>query len=206
MRIGFIGLGNMGMPMAANLAAAGHEVTGYDVSDVRPDSLNMASSAAAAATGRDAVITMLPDGGTLRQVAADIIPVMAAGSALIDCSTVDVDSARDVAAMAGEAGLLAVDAPVSGGVGGARSGSLTFMAGGPDAGFALAAPLFEIMGAKAVHCGGSGAGQAQSVQHLVTHPLAQSAIQAGIRLIQQNQLWGGRKGTCQGHPLLLAAG
>ena len=163
MRIGFIGLGNMGMPMAANLAAAGHEVTGYDVSDVRPESLNMASSAAAAATGRDAVITMLPDGGTLRQVAADVIPVMAAGSALIDCSTVDVDSARDVAAMAGEAGLLAVDAPVSGGVGGARSGSLTFMAGGPDAGFALAAPLFEIMGAKAVHCGGSGAGQAAKI-------------------------------------------
>ena len=163
MKIGFIGLGNMGMPMAANLAAAGHEVTGYDVSDVRPDSLNMASSAAAAATGRDAVITMLPDGSTLRQVAADIIPVMAAGSALIDCSTVDVDSARDVAAMAGEGGLLAVDAPVSGGVGGARNGSLTFMAGGPDAGFVLAAPLFEIMGSKAVHCGGSGAGQAAKI-------------------------------------------
>ncbi|MEC7212002.1 MAG: NAD(P)-binding domain-containing protein, partial [Pseudomonadota bacterium] len=98
MQIGFIGLGNMGMPMATNLAAAGHDVTGFDVSDLRPDSVNMASSAAAAATGRDAVITMLPDGATLRDVAADIIPVMAPGSALIDCSTVDVDSARDVAA------------------------------------------------------------------------------------------------------------
>ena len=163
MKIGFIGLGNMGMPMAANLATAGHDVTGYDVSDVAPGSVTMAPSAAAAAAGRDAVITMLPDGATLRDVAADIIPVMAPGSALIDCSTVDVDSARDVAAMAGGAGLLAVDAPVSGGVGGARNGTLTFMAGGPDDGFALAAPLFEIMGAKAVHCGGSGAGQAAKI-------------------------------------------
>ena len=163
MKIGFIGLGNMGMPMATNLAAAGHDVTGFDVSDLRPYSGKMASSAATAATGRDAVITMLPDGGTLRNVAAEIIPVMTPGTALIDCSTVDVDSARDVAAMASEAGLLAVDAPVSGGVGGAQNGSLTFMAGGPEAGFALAAPLFEIMGAKAVHCGDSGAGQAAKI-------------------------------------------
>ena len=163
MKIGFIGLGNMGVPMATNLAAAGHDVTGFDVSDLRLDSVKMASSAAAAATGRDAVITMLPDGGTLRNVAAEIIPVMTPGSALIDCSTVDVDSARDVAAMAAEAGLLAVDAPVSGGVGGAQNGSLTFMAGGPEAGFALAEPLFEIMGAKAVHCGDSGAGQAAKI-------------------------------------------
>ena len=163
MKIGFIGLGNMGMPMATNLASAGHDVTGFDVSDLRLDSVKMASSAAAAATGRDAVITMLPDGGTLRNVAAEIIPVMTPGTALIDCSTVDVDSARDVAAIASEAGLLAVDAPVSGGVGGAQNGSLTFMAGGSEAGVALAAPLFEIMGAKAVHCGDSGAGQAAKI-------------------------------------------
>ena len=138
-------------------------MTGFDVSDLRLDSVKMASSAAAAATGRDAVITMLPDGGTLRNVAAEIIPVMTPGSALIDCSTVDVDSARDVAAMAAEAGLLAVDAPVSGGVGGAQNGSLTFMAGGPEAGFALAEPLFEIMGAKAVHCGGTERSQAAKI-------------------------------------------
>ncbi len=163
MKIGFIGLGNMGAPMALNLIAAGHILTGFDVSDISLDGMEMAASAADAAAGQDAVITMLPNGAILKAVAAEIIPVMTAGCGFIDCSTVDVDAARMVAADADAAGLLAVDAPVSGGVGGASAGTLTFMAGGSDAGFALAAPLFDIMGQKAVHCGASGAGQAAKI-------------------------------------------
>ena len=163
MKIGFIGLGNMGAPMAANLAKAGHEVTGFDMAKVEVAGVTLAASAAAAAQGAEVVITMLPNGQILRHVAAEIIPAMAAGAAFVDCSTVDVDSARAVAEQAEAAGLLAVDAPVSGGIGGAAAGTLTFMAGGSDAAFAKAAPLFEIMGQKAVHCGTSGAGQAAKI-------------------------------------------
>lgn len=163
MKIGFIGLGNMGGPMAANLAAAGHDVIGFDVAPAQVEGVSMVPTAQDAASGRDVVITMLPDGAILRQVAAEIIPSMAAGCGFIDCSTVDVDSARAVAADADAAGLLPVDAPVSGGVGGAVAGTLTFMAGGAHAAFALAEPLFGIMGQKAVHCGDSGAGQSAKI-------------------------------------------
>ncbi|TDX33897.1 3-hydroxyisobutyrate dehydrogenase [Rhodovulum visakhapatnamense] len=163
MKIGFIGLGNMGAPMAANLVQAGHEVTGFDLTAPAPEGVAMAESAAAAATGREVVITMLPNGQILRAVAAEILPAMASGAVLLDCSTVDVDSARAVAAEAGAAGLMAVDAPVSGGVGGATAGTLTFMAGGSDAAFATVRPLFDIMGQKAVHCGPSGNGQAAKI-------------------------------------------
>ena len=163
MKIGFIGLGNMGGPMAANLAAAGHDVTGFDVAPAQVEGVSMVPTAQDAASGRDVVITMLPDGAILRQVAAEIIPSMAAGCGFFDCSTVDVDSARAVAADADAAGLLPVDAPVSGGVGGAVAGTLTFMAGGAPAAFALAEPLFGIMGQKAVHCGDSGAGQSAKI-------------------------------------------
>ncbi|MEE2810810.1 MAG: 3-hydroxyisobutyrate dehydrogenase [Pseudomonadota bacterium] len=163
MKIGFIGLGNMGGPMAANLAKAGHGVTGFDMADVAIEGVTMAESAAEAATGADVVITMLPNGDILRHVASEIIPAMAAGAAFVDCSTVDVDSARAVADQAAAAGLLAVDAPVSGGIGGAAGGTLTFMAGGSAEAFAKAAPLFDIMGQKAVHCGDAGAGQAAKI-------------------------------------------
>ncbi|WP_420002968.1 3-hydroxyisobutyrate dehydrogenase [Arenibacterium sp. LLYu02] len=163
MKIGFIGLGNMGAPMAANLAKAGHEVTGFDMANVSVAGVTLAGSAAEAAAGAEVVITMLPNGQILRAVANDILPVMTAGAAFVDCSTVDVDSARAVAEQAEAAGILAVDAPVSGGIGGAAAGTLTFMAGGSDAAFAKAAPLFEIMGQKAVHCGTSGAGQAAKI-------------------------------------------
>ena len=163
MKIGFIGLGNMGAPMARNLIAAGHELTGFDVSDITIEGMVMAASAADAAAGQDAVITMLPNGAILKHVATEILPVMAKGAGFIDCSTVDVDSARAVAADAEAQGVLPVDAPVSGGIGGAAAGTLTFMAGGSADGFALAAPLFDIMGQKAVHCGDSGAGQAAKI-------------------------------------------
>ncbi len=163
MKIGFIGLGNMGGPMAANLAKAGHEVTGFDMADVAIEGVTMANTGAAAAQGADVVVTMLPNGNILRAVANEIVPVMDKGAAFVDCSTVDVESARAVADQAVAAGLLAVDAPVSGGVGGAAGGTLTFMAGGSAEAFAKADPLFDIMGQKAVHCGDSGAGQAAKI-------------------------------------------
>ena len=163
MKIGFIGLGNMGAPMATNLAAAGHEVTGFDPVAACPAGVTEAASGPEAADGAEVVITMLPDGAVLRTVAAELIPAMAQGAILLDCSTVDVESARAVAAEAAAAGLLPMDAPVSGGVVGAEAGTLTFMAGGPDRAFGIAKPLFEIMGQKAVHCGPSGNGQAAKI-------------------------------------------
>ncbi|WP_417626073.1 3-hydroxyisobutyrate dehydrogenase [Pararhodobacter aggregans] len=162
MNIAFIGLGNMGAPMAANLSAAGHTVTGFDTM-AKPEGLTMAASAAEAARGADVVITMLPNGAILRAVADQVIPAMKPGAVLCDCSTVDVDSAKAVAAQAEAAGLGALDAPVSGGIGGAAAGTLTFMVGGSDAAFATVKPLFDIMGQKAVHCGDAGAGQAAKI-------------------------------------------
>lgn len=162
MKIGFIGLGNMGAPMARNLIAAGHEVLGFDTA-AKPDDIQMAMNAAEAATGADIVVTMLPDGEILRAVADEIHPAMTPGAIHLDCSTVDVESARAVAALASDRGLRALDAPVSGGVGGAEAGTLTFMVGGPDDAFAEARPLFEIMGQKAVHCGPAGNGQAAKI-------------------------------------------
>jgi len=163
MKIGFIGLGNMGGPMAANLVKAGHDVTGFDLVTAPPEGATRADTAAAAAAGADVVITMLPNGAILRSVAAEVIPAMKAGAVLCDCSTVDVDSARAVAAQAEAAGLGALDAPVSGGIGGASAGTLTFMTGGSEAAFATVRPLFDIMGQKAVHCGAAGAGQAAKI-------------------------------------------
>ncbi len=163
MKIGFIGLGNMGGPMAANLVQAGHEVAGFDLAAPLPAGVSPAASAAAAASGAEVVFTMLPNGAILRAVADQVIPAMKPGAVLCDCSTVDVDSARAVAGQAVAAGLGALDAPVSGGVGGAAAGTLTFMAGGSEDSFAKVAPLFAIMGQKAVHCGTAGAGQAAKI-------------------------------------------
>jgi len=160
MKIGFIGLGNMGAPMAANLVAAGYDVTGFDVAGVTVEGAQTAQSAADAAADADCVITMLPNGAILRQVADEILPQMKQNSLFLDCSTVDVDSARDVASQATSIQIGFIDAPVSGGIGGATAGSLTFMAGGEDDAIARAMPLFEIMGNKIVHCGSAGAGQA----------------------------------------------
>ncbi|MBF9045010.1 3-hydroxyisobutyrate dehydrogenase [Rhodobacterales bacterium HKCCE4037] len=159
MKIGFIGLGNMGGPMAANLADAGHEVVGFDTAE----GVGTAGSAAEAAEGADVVITMLPNGAILRAVAAEVIPAMRKGAVFVDCSTVEVDAAREVAAQAEAAGLGWLDAPVSGGVGGAAGGTLTFMVGGSEEAFATVRPLFDIMGQKAVLCGPAGNGQAAKI-------------------------------------------
>ncbi|MBA4783704.1 MAG: 3-hydroxyisobutyrate dehydrogenase [Rhizobiales bacterium] len=159
MTIGFIGLGNMGAPMARNLVDAGFEVTGFDVSGVTLEGVGTASSAAEAAHGKDVVVTMLPNGAILESVYDAIVPASRSGALLIDCSTVDVESAKRAHAAAASAGLLSVDAPVSGGVGGATAATLTFMAGGTEEAFTAALPVLNAMGKKLVHCGDAGAGQ-----------------------------------------------
>jgi len=163
MKIGFIGLGNMGKPMALNLLKDGYEVIGFDTVPADLDGITMAASAAEAATGADVVITMLPDGVILQSVANKVLKAMTKGAALLDCSTVDVDSTRNVAKLADRAGIIPIDAPVSGGIGGASAGTLTFMVGASNEGFAKAKPLFDVMGQKAVHCGPSGNGQAAKI-------------------------------------------
>jgi 3-hydroxyisobutyrate dehydrogenase len=168
-KIAFIGLGNMGGPMAANLAKAQHHVTAFDLSEAAVKTAvekgaHKAASAAEAVKGAEIVVTMLPAGKHVREVyEKDVLPNVAKGTLLIDCSTIDVDSARHVAALAQKAGLDMVDAPVSGGVGGATAGTLTFMVGGPETGFAKAKPILEKMGKNIVHTGESGAGQAVKI-------------------------------------------
>ena len=163
MNVAFLGLGNMGGPMAANLVAAGHAVTGYDPAAPAPDGIRMAACAGDAVAGAEIVVTMLPNGDLLRAVAEEVVPAMAPGAVLLDCSTVDVASARAVADRARAAGLGALDAPVSGGAAGAAAGTLTFMVGGSEADLATARPLLDAMGARVVHCGASGAGQAAKI-------------------------------------------
>ena len=163
MKIGFIGLGNMGMPMARNLIAEGHEVTGFDLIQ-KSDPLGQISKLLSeTVSGKDVIITMLPDGSSLLEVYSSILNELQSEAILIDCSTVDVISAKKAAGMANEKGLKALDAPVSGGIGGAENGTLTFMVGGDIAAFERVTPLFNIMGQKAVLCGESGAGQSVKI-------------------------------------------
>ncbi|HJS87926.1 MAG TPA: 3-hydroxyisobutyrate dehydrogenase [Acetobacteraceae bacterium] len=173
-RIGFIGLGNMGGPMAANLVKAGHEVAGFDLSREALNALNAAGgqtapSAAEAARGAAFVITMLPAGEHVRQVwlhQGGLIEAVGASGAkplLIDCSTIDVDSARAVEEAARAAGLDMLDAPVSGGTAGAAAGTLTFMVGGAEAAFARGEAVLKAMGRTIVHVGGPGTGQAAKI-------------------------------------------
>ena len=153
----------MGAPMAINLANAGHEVVGFDPVGAIPAGVARAQSAQDAAHGADVVITMLPNGAIAHSVATDIVPIMAKGAVLLDCSTIDVASARAMDQLAQDHAIGFLDAPVSGGVGGATAGTLTFMVGGTDQAFAIANPLFEVMGQKAVHCGAAGNGQAAKI-------------------------------------------
>jgi len=166
--IGFIGLGNMGGPMAANLVKAGHTVRGFDLAPAsletaRAEGITVTGSALESATGADVVITMLPAGRHVIEVWTQLAEALPAGTLLIDSSTVDVESARKAHALAEARGCLSVDAPVSGGTGGAKAGTLTFMAGGTDAAFAKAEPLLKAMGKNVFHCGDAGAGQAAKI-------------------------------------------
>lgn len=166
--IAFIGLGHMGGPMAANLVKAGHRVHGYDIvaasrEAAAANGVAIAASAAEAVAASEVVITMLPAGKHVVAVWKEILPAARAGTLFIDSSTIDVESARRAHAMAHEAGMDAVDAPVSGGVGGAQAATLTFMAGGTDGAFARAKPILEAMGKRIVHCGPAGNGQAAKI-------------------------------------------
>src|SRR3954451_7970690 len=166
--IAFIGLGNMGGPMAANLVKAGHKVSGFDLvqgllDQAKADGVTIAGGAAAAVKDAEVVITMLPAGKHVVSVWSDVIPNVAKGALMIDCSTIDVESARQAHGLAAKASLLSVNAPVSGGVGGAKGATLTFMAGGDAKAFGAAKPILEPMGKKVVHCGDAGAGQAAKI-------------------------------------------
>ena len=163
MRIGFIGLGNMGGPMAHNLAKAGFEVVGFDTQEVKVDQVKIVSTSKECVSNSDVVITMLPNGEILKSVANKIIQHMRHGSIFLDCSTVDVESAKSVAEISESYGIIPLDAPVSGGIGGATAGTLTFMVGGTVEGFNKVKNLFDIMGQKAVHCGNSGSGQSAKI-------------------------------------------
>ena len=170
-RIGFIGLGNMGLPMAQNLLKAGHRVEGVDVNPAALEKLKNAGGTGVefvkvAASRADIVITMLPSGQEVRAVylgAGGIVESANAGTLLIDSSTIDVDTARAVAAEAEKKGLLMLDAPVSGGVGGATAATLTFMVGGSAQAFTRAESILQKMGKTIVHAGGAGNGQAAKI-------------------------------------------
>ena len=168
MRIAFVGLGNMGLPMALNLKAAGHAVTGFDLAEgaraaAQAAGLSLAAGLADAVADAGAVITMLPAGRHVIGVWADLTSLAAPGTLLVDCSTIDVGSAREAHSMAGAAGMPSLDAPVSGGTVGAEAATLTLMCGGSDQAFSAAHPVLACMGKRIVHCGAAGAGQAAKI-------------------------------------------
>jgi 3-hydroxyisobutyrate dehydrogenase len=169
-KIGFIGLGNMGTPMAGNLAKKGHHVRGFDLVNANLEAavkrgVEAAGSAADAVQGAEAVVTMLPAGKDTVAVyeKAGVLQAASKGTVLIDSSTIDVASARRAHDLAQATGMLSLDAPVSGGVGGAEAATLTFMAGGSKDAFDKAKPILEAMGKRVVHCGDAGAGQAAKI-------------------------------------------
>jgi 3-hydroxyisobutyrate dehydrogenase len=162
MKIGFVGLGNMGAPMARNLIKAGKSVLGFDVAPKGVDDITQ-NSIDDIATKCEIIFTMLPDGDILKSVYGDLVPRCAKGTILVDCSTVDVESALFVAKLSNSKGLFAMDSPVSGGVVGAENGTLTFMVGSDKQSYKKVEPLFEIMGQKSVLCGQSGSGQSAKI-------------------------------------------
>lgn len=188
MRIAFLGLGHMGLPMAKNLASAGHDVTGYDVFDgardaARAAGLEVADSATdAVAGGAEAVITMFQTGAQVLDAyrgtdgAAGLLDVAAPGTLFLECSTIAVDEARQAHALAEAAGHRCLDAPVSGGVVGAENATLAFMVGGDAADFEAARPVLEAMGRRIVHCGEAGLGQAAKVCNNMILAVSQIAV------------------------------
>ena len=183
-KIAFIGLGTMGRPMARVLQSAGHKVTGMDVSaDMRAAFDGAVAPGADGLEGAEIIVTMLPEGRHVAQVHEEIIrPGAAPGTLLIDCSTIDVDTARDLAVKAAEQGLSMLDAPVSGGPAGAESGSLSFMVGGPDDAFEAALPVLNAMGTKITHFGSSGSGQAAKACHNMICGITAMAVMEGFAL------------------------
>ncbi len=191
-RIGFIGLGSMGLPMSLNLRKVGHSVAGFDVSAAAVEKLvagggTAADAIKAAASNVDAVISMLPSGSEVREVylKAGILDAVKSDTLLIDCSTIDVDSARAVSAAAREKGLAMLDAPVSGGVAGAQAATLTFMVGGTEQAFARAKPLLEAMGKTIVHAGPSGNGQAAKICNNMVLGISMIAVSEAFVLAER---------------------
>jgi len=192
-RIGFIGLGNMGLPMAQNLIKAGHQVEGVDVNPASVEKLKAAGGTAVetakiAAARADVVITMLPSGKEVREIylgIGGIVENANPGTLLIDCSTIDVETARVVATAAEAKDLLMLDAPVSGGVGGATAGTLTFMVGGPERAFVRAQSILEKMGKTIVHAGGPGNGQAAKICNNMILGISMIAVSEAFVLAEQ---------------------
>ncbi len=192
-RIGFIGLGNMGLPMAQNLIKAGHQVEGVDVNPAAIEKLKSAGgvsveTAKIAAARADVVITMLPAGQQVREVylgVGGIVENANEGTLLIDCSTIDVETARAVAAVAAQKRLLMLDAPVSGGVGGATAGTLTFMVGGSEQAFVRAESILQKMGKTIVHAGGPGNGQAAKICNNMILGVSMIAVSEAFVLAEQ---------------------
>jgi 3-hydroxyisobutyrate dehydrogenase len=188
--IAFIGLGNMGGPMAANLVKAGRTVTAFDLvaasrDQARADGASIADGAVAAVKGAEVVITMLPAGKHVLSVWSEIVPAMAKGALIIDCSTIDVESAKQAHVLASRHGVGSVDAPVSGGTGGAKGATLTFMCGGEERAFAAAKPVLEKMGKKIVHCGGAGAGQAAKICNNMILGVSMIAVSEAFALAEK---------------------
>ena len=188
--IAFIGLGNMGGPMAANLVKAGHKVIAFDLvaasrDQAKSDGAAIAESSVATVKGADAVITMLPAGKHVISVWNEVVPAMSKGALIIDCSTIDVESAKQAHALAAKHGLPSVDAPVSGGTGGAKGATLTFMCGGEEKAFAAAKPVLAKMGRKIVHCGGAGAGQAAKICNNMILGISMIAVSEAFTLAEK---------------------
>ena len=179
--IAFLGLGNMGGPMAANLVSAGHTVHGFDPVTALKEAAEakgatVFDTAADAVAGADVVITSLPNGDIVKSVYAEVVPAASSGALLIDTSTISVDDARAVNTQATERGLAQIDAPVSGGIKGATAGTLAFMVGGDEPAFERAKPVLDPLAGKMIHCGASGAGQAAKLCNNMVLAVQQIAI------------------------------
>jgi 3-hydroxyisobutyrate dehydrogenase len=188
--IAFIGLGNMGGPMAANLVKAGHKVIAFDLveasrNQAKADGAAIAESAAASVKGAEIVITMLPAGKHVISVWTNVVPSITKGALIIDCSTIDVESSKQAHALAAKHGVASVDAPVSGGTGGAKGATLTFMCGGEEKAFAAAKPVLEKMGKKIVHCGVAGAGQAVKICNNMMLAVSMIGVCEGFALAEK---------------------
>ena len=188
--IAFIGLGNMGGPMAANLVKAGHKVTAFDLvaasrDQAKADGAAIGESAVATVKGADTVITMLPAGKHVLGVWNEVVPAMKKGALIIDCSTIDVESAKQAHELAAKHSMGSVDAPVSGGTGGAKGATLTFMCGGDEKSFAAAKPVLENMGKKIVHCGGAGAGQGVKICNNMVLAVSMIAVGEAFALAEK---------------------
>jgi 3-hydroxyisobutyrate dehydrogenase len=188
--IAFIGLGNMGGPMAANLVKAGHKVVAFDLvaasrNQAQSDGAAIAESAVASVKGVEIIITMLPAGKHVLSVWDEVVPSMTKGALIIDCSTIDVESAKQAHVLATKHGVASVDAPVSGGTGGAKGATLTFMCGGEDKAFAAAKPVLENMGKKIVRCGGAGAGQAAKICNNMILGVSMIAVSEAFALAEK---------------------